>query len=46
MISWSSPYPSFHEVAQIIENWKGIISQYFLSREANIRLKIEHITGI
>ena len=36
-LAWSSPYPSFHEVAKTLENWKAEILQYFLSRYTNGR---------
>jgi transposase len=36
-LAWSSPFPSFHEVAQTLEKWKGEILQYFFSPYTNGR---------
>lgn len=36
-LAWSSPFPSFHEVAKTIENWKDQILQYFKTPYTNGR---------
>ncbi|MEI5908944.1 transposase, partial [Bacillus spongiae] len=36
-LAWSSPFPSFQEVAKTLENWKAEILQYFLSPFTNGR---------
>jgi transposase len=36
-LAWSSPYPSFHDVAKTIENWRDQILQYFKALYTNGR---------
>ncbi|WP_259674479.1 transposase [Bacillus methanolicus] len=38
-LAWSSPFPSFHQVAKTIENWKAQILQYFLTPFTNGRIE-------
>jgi transposase len=39
-LAWSSPFPSFHEVAQTLEKWKAEILQYFFSPYTNGRTEV------
>jgi transposase len=36
-LAWSSPFPSFHDVAKTIENWRNQILQYFKTPYTNGR---------
>ncbi|MDQ0221388.1 transposase [Peribacillus cavernae] len=36
-LAWSSPFPSFHNVAKTIENWRSQILQYFKTPYTNGR---------
>jgi transposase len=36
-LAWSSPFPSFHEVAKTLERWKAEILQYFFCPYTNGR---------
>lgn len=36
-LAWSSPFPSFHDVAKTIENWRDQILQYFKTPYTNGR---------
>ena len=38
-LAWSSPFPSFHQVAKTLENWKAQILQYFLTPFTNGRIE-------
>gem|GEM_PF-7101920 len=42
-LAWSSPFPSFHQVAKTIENWKAQILQYFLTPLRMAGLKVQTI---
>lgn len=39
-LAWSSPFPSFHEVAKTMENWKLEILQYFKTPYTNGRTEV------